>query len=510
MVFLVKSSPRTIIRERTTLGQTISIPFGTGGLNTKDPLPAMPPQDAIILENLIVENEKVVSRNGYENAVDTFEFDDPVESIFEFANASNANQIISCAGSKIYSGLTPPTEIGTGFMNARWQGLMMNNYLLLFNGEDTPQKYDGTTLTVNTLTGSGLTSSNLVGATNFKNRLIAWENNKCGFWYGSGDAISGTLTYFDLSYITKKGGYVVACAAWSYDSSGGTGLQARLVIFMSSGEAIVYEGTNPGDADTWSIVGKFRVSPPISQRAFLEYSGDILLINKYDLVTFSEVFASGENPNTQSKLVGAIKAAVNSYGSNFGWQMINYPAQGLIIINVPKSSTTFFQYVINTRSGGCSQFTSINSHCFGVFNNQLYFGGATKIYEGLVGESDDGNYINIDIQTAYSNLGVNQEKIMNYIRPTMAVDGVPSFNYSMNYDFRTSDLATSELTSIGGNLWDTFYWDEVYWSAESEIKSVQYGVSGEGTFVSFRINTSIRNTSISFYSIFYAFGVNAQ
>lgn len=510
MVFLVKSSPRTIIRERNTLGQTISIPFGTGGLNTKDPLPSMPPQDAVILENLIVENERVTSRNGYENAVDTFNFTNPVESLFEYASSNSNNQIISCAGSKIYTGLTPPTEIGTGFSNARWQGLMMNNYLLLFNGEDAPQKYDGTTLTVNTLTGSGLTSSNLVGATNFKNRLIAWENNACGFWYGAGDAISGTLTYFDLSYITKKGGYVVACAAWSYDSSGGTGLQARLVIFMSSGESIVYEGTNPGDANAWSIVGKFKVSPPVSQRAFLEYSGDILLVNRYDLVTFSEVFASGENPNTQSKLVGAIKAAVNSYGSNFGWEMINFPAQGLIIINVPKSSTTYIQYVINTRSGGCSQFTNINARCFGIFNNQLYFGGTTKIYECLTGESDDGDYINIDIQTAYSNLGVNQEKVLNYIRPTLAADGTPAFNYSINYDFRTSDLATSELASVEGNLWDTFFWDEVFWSAESEIKSVQYGVSGEGTFVSFRINASIRNADIDFYSVFYAFSVNAQ
>lgn len=509
MVFLVTPN-QNVLSERVSLGQTISIPFGTGGLNTKDPLNAMPMQDCIICENLIVENSQVVSRNGYENAVDTFEFDDPIESLFQYESADSVNQIISCAGSKIYKGLTPPTEIGSGFGNARWQGLMMNDYLLLFNGEDAPQKYDGTTLTTNTFTGSGLTPTRLVGATNFKNRLIAWENNACGFWYGTSDAISGTLAFFDLSFITKKGGYVVACATWSYDSSGGTGLQARLVIFMSSGEALVYEGTDPSDAELWSIIGKFKVSPPISQRAFLEYSGDVLLVNRYDLIAFSEVFASGENPNTQSKLVGAIKAAVNSYATNFGWEMISYPTQGLIIINVPVSSIKSTQYVVNTRSGGCSQFTAINAHCFTIYDNDLYFGGETKIYNGLVGESDDGEYINIDIQTAYSNFGINQEKTLNYIKPSLGIDGTPGFNYSLNFDFKTSDLATSELQSVEGNLWDTFYWDEVYWSAETEIKTNQYGVNGEGIFISYRINTSIKNASVEFYSVLYSFNINAQ
>jgi hypothetical protein len=505
-MFLVRANSNKIANERSSLGNVLTIPFGTGGLNTKDPLPSMPPQDCVICQNFIVENDRIVSRNGFQNAVDTFVYDDPVESLFEYTG-SNDTQIISCAGSKIYKDLIP-TEIGTGFTNARWQGLMMNDYLLLFNGADTPQKYDGTTLTDNVFSGS-VTPANLVGATNFKNRLIAWENNACGFWYGGSDAISGALSFFDLSFITKRGGYVVACATWSYDSSGGTGLQARLVIFMSSGEAIVYEGTNPSDADAWSIIGRFKVAPPISQRAFLEYSGDILLVNRYDLITFSEVFSSGENPNTQSKLVGAIKSGVSSYGSNFGWQMINHPDSALIIINVPKSSTEFIQYVVNTRSGGCSQFTGMNANCFGVYDNNLYFGGATKVYQALSGSDDNGEYIDLDIQTSFSNLGSNSEKTLNYIKPFLAIDTDTNFNYSINYDFKTGDLATSELVSTGGNLWDTFFWDTVFWSAESEIKSVQYGVNGQGIYVSYRINTSIKNASVAFYNILYSFEVNS-
>jgi hypothetical protein len=277
---------------------------------------------------------------------------------------------------------------------------------------------------------------------------------------------------------------------------------------MSTGEAIVYEGTNPADATAWGIIGRFKVSPPISQRAILEYSGDILIINKYDLVTFSEVFSSGENPNSQSKLVGAIKAAVASYGSNFGWQMAYHPLSALIIINVPISSTSFIQYVVNSRSGGCSKFTGFNANCFAIYNDGLYFGGASKIYKALDGLDDNGKFINIDIQSSFSNFGVNQEKTLNYVKPYLSIDNDVTFNYSLNYDFRSGDLATSELTAVAGNLWDTFYWDEVYWSAEAEIKSVQYGASGQGIFISYRINTSIKNAQVAFYNIMYSFEVD--
>lgn len=503
MVFIKKNKPQKIALERVSLGSTITLPYCTGGLNTKDPLPSMPAQDAIILKNMIVENDRVVTRGGYK--VSATGLPSQVESLFEFRSA-DSTQIISCSSNKIYTGLNSSLiEIGTGFISDRWQGLMMNNYLLLFNGADAPQKYDGTTLTTNTLNGSGLTPTDLVGATNFKNRLITWQNNACGFWYGVSDAISGTLNYFDLSYITKRGGYVVACATWSYDSSGGTGLQARLVIFMSSGEAIVYEGTDPADAENWSIVGRFKVAPPISQRAILEYSGDILLVNKYDLISFSEVFSSGENPSTQSKLVGAIGAAAAAYGSNFGWQLINYPVGGLIIVNVPLGNNLFTQYVINTRSGGSSQFTNINSNCFVVFDDNLYFGGNQEVYQGLVGLDDNGNYIQFEIQNAYNNFGVNREKCLNYIIPYILADNDINFSYSLNYDFKQGELATAELLTNEGHLWDTFYWDEVYWSPEAEIKSVQYGVKGQGLYVSFRIKASVRGSQFAFYSVLYSY-----
>lgn len=505
MVFLPRKNEAVLAAERLAVGNSISIPFCQGGWNTKDPLPSMPVQDAVILDNFIVENERIVSRGGYSEVASGLGA--PVESLFEFSSADEM-QMISASGTKIYKNLGGSiTQIGTGFASARWQGFMMNQYLLLFNGVDTPQKYDGTTLTANTFTGSGLSPDDLVGGTSFKNRLIAWENNACGFWYGGSDAISGTLSFFDLSYVTRRGGYVVACASWSYDSSGGTGLQPRLVIFLSSGEALVYEGTNPGDATTWSIVGRYKCAPPISQRAIIELSGDILLVNRYDLISFSAIMQTGETPSTQSKLVGAIKSAVASYGESFGWQLINYPLAALIVLNVPTANDTAQQFVINTRSGGCSRFIGYNAKCFGVFNNLFYFGGTGKIYQALDGDTDNGNYITLDAQSAYNNLGTNKEKTLNYVTPIMAIDNVQEFSSALNYDFKLTNLQAVQLSSTGSNFWDTFYWDTVYWSPESEIRSVQYGAAGQGVFVSYRIFVQTKQP-IAFHSAGYSYEVD--
>lgn len=502
MVFIPKKKPQALAATRVAVGNLVTVPYCTGGWNTKDPLPSMAPQDAVILDNYIVENERIVSRAGYDESAD--ELDGDVESIFEFANDDEI-KIISSAGDKIYEGLSPSVnEIGSGYMNARWQGFMMNQNLLLFNGEDIPQKYDGTTLSANTFTGSGLVVTNLVGGTSFKNRIIIWENNKCGFWFGDSDAISGALDFFDLSFVTRRGGYVIACASWSYNSPGGTGLQARLAIFMSTGEALVYEGTDPGTAESWAIVGRYKVAPPISQRAIIELAGDILIVNKFDLISFSAVIQTGENPDTQSKLVGAIRAAVAAYGLNFGWQLLNFPLSALIIVNVPTSTnSTYQQFVINTRSGGCSRFTGYNARCFAVYNNLLYFGGLGTINQALVGDDDNGEFINVDSQSAFNTLGTNKEKTLNYVKPYMAIDNDISFGAALNYDFQSKTLATQQLISNSGNLWDTFFWDTVFWSAEDEIKSVQYGASGQGVFVSYRIKAQIKQR-VAFYSILYS------
>lgn len=487
---------------------SVTIPYCTGGWDTKNPLPSMPPQNAIVLDNMIVTNDSIVSREGYsENITD---LDGSVYSLFEFANATSI-QLISCtsAGS-IYQGVgEAATQIGSDFAGGKWQGGMMNQYLLLFSGTDTPQKYDGTTLSDNVFTGSGLIPANLVGGTNFKNYLITWENNKCGFWYGDSDAISGPLTFFDLSTIARYGGYVISCTVWTYNTSGGSGLQARLVIILSTGEVLIYEGSNPGDATVWALIASCKIARPVSQRAILELGGDIYILTEYDLVSLTDILRNNEKPNTQSLLIGAISKAVASYKTSFGWQLIYYPNGSLIILNVPTSvSNEFEQYVVNLATGGASRFLNMNGYCFAVYNDNLYFGGDEVVYQGLNGENDNGEFITITARQAYSNYGIDKEKTLNYIKPYFKFDSDVDISTTISYDFKENTIyQVNQALTNSGNYWDTFYWDTVYWSSESEIISRQFGVSGSGVYISFAIECELK-LALRIYSLLISYSVN--
>lgn len=489
-------------RQGNAVGLTIP-GVGSGGLNSRDSQAGMEITDALIMENWVGDVGKIVTRKGYSEAATGASGN--IETILEY-HAGTTRTMISASGSVVYSGNSGSlTSIGTGFSNARWQGFMMNGNLLMFNGQDTPQKYDGSTLSTNSFTGSGLTATQLIGGTVHKKRLFLFTGSAPEFWYGAVDAISGSLTKFDLSRVTKRGGALMGCASWSID--GGAGLDDMIVFFMSTGDAIVYSGSDPSSANDWSLVGVYRMSAPIHQRAIVELAGDILILTQYDLVSFSQIYKLGETPDTSSKISGAIKEAIRSYGSNYGWQIINFPKENLLLINVPEATNTrYSQFVLNTLTGAFSKFTGWNARTFGIYNNNLYFGGNTKIYLGYDGLDDDGDSIATDLKLAFSNLGVPSPKTVNYYKPVLSSDANVTLSLSLFYDFKASGLVQSVSSTSEGTAWGSA-WGSA-WSPEVKVKDTQYSASGQGTYISLRIKTTLNGQQLSFYSLYYSFNVD--
>lgn len=488
--------------------QLVNVGICYGGLNTRDPLALMPQNDAIVLDNIIPEQGFCSVRKGYKEEVSGLE--SYVESLFEFNSQGALPQLISCAGSKIYKGATTAdiVEIGSGFSSARWNGVMMNNYLLLFNGLNTPQKYDGTTLTANSFTGI-TTPSLLKGATIFKSRLYAWTGTECGFWYGGTSAISGNLDYFDLSFIATKGGNVMKVISWSIANIG-TVLSNRLAIFMDTGEIFIYEGDNPSSADSWQLTQQYLISKPLDERAIINYGGDILLVNEYDVISL-QASTSGESPENRTKLCGVVNNYANLYGSNFGWQLINYPKDNLLIINTPiTTNLKYEQLIVNTKNGtnGACKFTGINATCFCVFGKDLYFGGEGKIYLYGYNRDDNGEYINIELETAYNNFGSSFKKCCNYINLQYATDGTFSPSYAINYDFEKKSLVNSSVINTEGHFWDTIYWDTSYWSPEQTVKTTFLGGYGNGIYLNFNLKKSIQGVEMNFYNLIYSLTQN--
>ena len=117
----------------------------------------------------------------------------------------------------------------------------------------------------------------------------------------------------------------MAVATWTID--GGQGVDDLLVFVTSWGEVIVYKGTDPSSASAWALVGIWQIGAPVGRRCFMKYAGDLLIICQDGVYPMSGALQSSRvNPKVAltNKIQLAVSEAVTSYGSNFGWQLIQF------------------------------------------------------------------------------------------------------------------------------------------------------------------------------------------
>ena len=503
MVLTLGKSYPTLDQERNGQALRVNVPSPSGGLNTKDSESAMEPTDALIMENWFPGQGSVSTRKGftqYATGLSGY-----VETLMEY-NANTVRKFI-CANESTLNDITNPASIvsvGTGFTNARFQWVNFNAYLIMVNGADTPQTFDGTTLAASTISGSGLTVTELNGINVHKNRVYVWNSNAQDVWYGATNAIGGVFTKFQLSRVAPFGGNLVSMMTWNLD--GGNGVDDYAVFLMSSGDVLLYQGSDPS---TWALLGTYKIGRPIAIRGAKKVAGDIVIITDQDFVFFSEVFKNDGSVTQRGKLSGAAIEAVNDYGSNYGWEIAMYPKAGWLLINVPvANNTTYHQYVINTITGAACKFTGMNASTWGMYNNNLYFGGNGKVFKADDGFNDNGANINCDIQAAYNNLGSPQEKIVNSYRNTIKLDGSAVVNSIVNFDYGRGETSQNSSSVAQGSFWDVAMWDVAMWSPEGLTRNELIYSSGQGVDLGMRIKVSINGQQLFWYRTDYSVSVS--
>ena len=492
---------RPLNKVRQVKSATMTIPAPFGGWNTRDMLDTMPPQDAVTLDNWFPDVGQVNRRKGYtEHATGVTSGD--VESLIPH-NGSVTQKLLAASGTSIYDVTTSGAGslISSAFSNGRWQFTNMNNFVLLGNAMDAPQKYDGTTLSNLSVSGTGLTIINLDAPNVFKSRIYWVEKGTKNFWYGGVDQIEGILTKFDLSFVSAKGGKLIASVAWSRD--GGSGPDDFIAFIMSTGQVLVYQGSNPGDATDWAIVGDYRVGAPLSNRSAIKILGDIVLITKDDYVFLSRAIRNDGAITEKTKLYGALHDAL-SQENTFGWQAVHYSAGNYILFNVPTSPTEFDQHVINTVTGAACRFKGMNAFCWAVFNDNIYFGAAGgKVFQADNGLNDDGADIQADAQTAWTGLGVDQIKKVSALRHVISAEGILNLSADVLFDFTDKFTASPSSTSATGTPWSSAWRSP--WSPEANIVMDWVADGGFGYKVSSKIRNISKNQNISWFRTDYRF-----
>lgn len=463
----------------------VTVQAPVGGWNTRDPLANMPKEDAVILTNWFPGVGTVTLRNGHSSYATGMT--GSVESLAEY-NYNASRKLIAFANNNIWdaSSAGAASSLASGYTNNRWQWVNFNGYLIMVNGADTPQTYDGSVIAASTISGPTVTS--LTGIHVHKSRAYVWETDDSSFWYGATNAIGGAFTEFPLTRISKKGGTLVAMGTITHDS--GSGPDDFAVFVMSSGEAIVYQGSDPGSANDWSLVGIYDIGAPLSVRSLCKVGGDLMITTREDYIPLSQVIGKRELVK-KSKAVGALQTAVRSYASNFGWQAILYPAGSMAIFNVPQSSSEFVQHVLNTTTGAWCKFSGMSARCWCVYNNELYFGGASGVvYKADTGYSDNGAAINADALPAWNNFGTMNNKQITAYRDLISVN-VSSINVSceVGSDFNEPNATYVETTeSPSATPWGSPWGSP--WSASDYVVEDWKSADEEGRFFSKRTKVS--------------------
>lgn len=464
---------------------TKAIPSPTDGWDALSPLALMDPKRAPILTNWVPRPGWVELRAGYNiwaTTGATYLTGQPVETLAIY-RAKTTETMFAASNGKFYDVSTQftSTQVRSGFGSNRWQWVnftpaLAATVIQLVNGVDQLQMWNGTAWTTPSITGL----PNGVGTTDIRN--IASQKRRLWYVMNNGgqrstvaafmptDAIQGAAAgSLDLGSLWNKGGYLQAIANWTID--GGAGPNDYACFISNKGQVSVYQGTDPTSATAWSLVGTFDLPPPIGDRCVTRIGSDVAMITLQGVIPLSSGLpfdpSADRSVAITSRIQNAMSQSANSYNANFGWQVLSFPLQTLLFLNIPQSENSAqFQYVMNTLTGAWCEFTGWNANCFELFNNNLYWGdNLGNVNQGYIGASDLFSTINADMQCAFNYFDdPGRVKRMTLVQPLLTTTGNIAPFIAVDTDFSSSTVSAPVTSaSSSSSAWDSAKWDVNTW-----------------------------------------------
>lgn len=494
--------PLSANARRANIAKGISIRAPVGGWDAVSALSDMPEDRAIQLDNWFPRPDSVEVRHGFSIHSPAIGSATPVETLMVYHAVTAASSVLfGVADGNVYNVTTTATVSATTVTGLRSDRLQWINfttsggkYLWAVNGIDAPLMYDGSTWSNPTITGA--TASNFIHVNAHKDRIWVIYADSTKAAYLNTGSIQGTATPFELGGLLVRGGYLVAMATWTRDAGDG---QDDLAVFISSqGDCVVYQGTDPTNANTWALVGVFHLGAPIGRRCFEKIGGDVALINIDGVLPLSRALlteqAAAKTIAMTQNINNAMNEAARSYKENFGWQLISYPRGTMGILNVPISENSEqHQYVMNTLTGAWCRFKGWNAACFAVFKDSLFFGrNDGHVARGDTGALDGDQSISADGQQAYNyfkSRGILKRYDM--IRAVITTDSDLRPAVGVSTDFRDNAVVGTPTTAVTRSaLYDQAIYDQDKYAVGDRVIADWTALMGLGQCASIHFRAS--------------------
>jgi hypothetical protein len=333
---------------------------------------------------------------------------------------------------------------------------------------------------------TGVDPKTFINVNLFQNRLYFTQKDTMKCWYLPVNALAGEAKPLDFGGVARMGGFLQAMGTWTIDA--GQGVNDYAVFVTNMGEVIVYGGDNPDNADTWALRGVWQLGYVFNRKCFFKFGGDLLLLTQDGLVPLASALQSSRldpRVNITDKIYYAISQAASLYSKNYGWQIIYYASQNMLLINIPVNGG-IEQFVMNTISKAWSSFNAINTTCWEMHEDNIFFGGADgTVYQFWDGYDDNGSNINAEVQQAYTYFDdPGQNKRFTMVRPTFQTrDGFPTILAGVNTDFSVQNNLGAisynpNINTLG--KWNSAIWDQDLWGGYLQVSKFWQGVTGIG------------------------------
>ncbi len=546
---LPRRSPQRVVQ------QLLAVAPPTSGLDTVSPLASMPDTDAVQMDNLISGEGGVTMRGGwFEYATNiggaaspesvrtvlshagapSTGFSSPLISSLLFAASDNGIWDIESGGD---FDVVPPDialsgSVGAGHMSyAQFTTGFGAQYLIACSETDGAFLFDGIAWMKMDSVGSGpghitgVDPSQFVQVCVWKKRLLFVRRESGEMWFLDVESVGGTAHLFDFGPQFINGGALLALANWTQDD--GAGIDDRLVILSTSGDLVIYSGTDPEDPANFACAGTWYIGqPPVGRRCFTIGGGNVYVLTQFGVVPVSQIVQGGlDNILTSStdllvqlrKLQSALNSDFATLLDREGWEVIELPSLALMLLVRPREAQNeYIQYAFQMHNLAWSRVLDIPGQTFARRLSEVYagtddgrvlrvFAGTT---DGMKLDGSDAHEIRGRITPAFNYLGAPAvKKQMLMCRLQFLTGATPNYSFLMNVDFNvTSQAQAPAVGSAVGSLWNQSFWNQDYWSGGS----VSYGKWRSAVGLGFAFSPSIFISSLdsmTLASIEYMFKV---
>jgi len=512
---------------RIKVSKDISTDPPIGGWNTRDDVDSIPSEDATLLDNWTCGLGAVHVRKGFVEHSYSYKATDhtaeAVKTLMKY-DAGGTTHLFAADAGAVWDATAPgPGEFTTpaaltgmtsdvwSWTNFRGGAAPVGGYLVAVNGTEF-KTFDGTDWDDLSLTGPATVKP--FGCFAFKNRMYYWEVDSQSIWYTELYAVGGAITEFQIGDIGQFGGSITSIESVTHD--GGHGTDDYLLVIMSGGETIAYQGSYPADEADWALVGIYNPGLPMGPRSFAKFGGDLYMMTDLDILPMSKLLSGVEATADLTKISGAMQAAAPRRGA-FGFDVQLFPPNKLMIFNVP-TGNNFDQFVMNTVTGAWSRWKDIKAYCWIEYQGDLYFGTDN----GVVYKAENGNYDSeLILDTTGIEDGPGEQYTYEYTTSSQLVSSqnghgllnvrdyptsLPDFDASIRVNTidyngidRTNEIEAIEvgdtvsvIGSINGTGVGTVHWVSMYLYPETDQHyAAIYVLTTAGDFLSFENGESV-------------------